>query len=397
MRVRLLGENLIAFRTTSGQVGLLGDNCPHRGASLFFGRNEEEGLRCVYHGWKFDVAGNCTDMPNEPAESNFKHKIHHTAYPCRELNGIVWTYMGDGPAPGLPGIEWAGLPEAQRYVSKRVQECNWVQGFEGGIDSSHSAFLHSRLDGPGGPGQNPGNQGVNIRAIDKHPRFETVETPFGVLIAARRNAGEDRYYWRVTPFVMPFYNIIPPYGPSPTIGGLAWVPMDDTTTMVWSITWHPTRALTDDEIGKLRSYPGGGIHIGPEGLLPPTSAPGGAWRTVANQRNDFLLDRELERTKLFIGIANLSLQDQAVQESMGAIFDRTREHLGSSDTGIIAVRRRLMAAARALQQDGTTPPGVDPETARVRSASYLLPRGVSWLEAGREHFVLRPGEDYVAV
>src|SRR4051812_4507368 len=136
LRVKHLSETLIAFRDTDGQVGLVAENCPHRGASLFFGRNEEAGLRCVYHGWKFDSSGSCVDMPNEPPESNFKHKVKVTAYPCRERNGIIWAYLGPvGDEPPLPEIEWAVLPESQRYISKRVQECSWVQGFEGGIDS----------------------------------------------------------------------------------------------------------------------------------------------------------------------------------------------------------------------------------------------------------------------
>src|SRR5579885_1952307 len=133
VRVRLLGEDLVAFRDSMGQLGLLGAHCPHRGASLFFGRNEECGLRCVYHGWKFDVAGACVDMPSEPEESTFKERVRATAYPCVERGGVVWTYMGP-PAlqPPLPELEWALLPEPQRYASKRLQECNWLQAMEGG-------------------------------------------------------------------------------------------------------------------------------------------------------------------------------------------------------------------------------------------------------------------------
>jgi phthalate 4,5-dioxygenase len=398
VRIRHLGESLIAFRDTDGQVGLVAENCPHRGASLFFGRNEEAGLRCVYHGWKFDISGSCVDMPNEPPESNFKHKVKVAAYQCRERNGIVWAYLGEpGDEPPLPQIEWATLPEGQRYISKRVQECNWVQGFEGGIDSSHSAFLHSRLDTLAISGVRRPTAGPGIRARDKHPRFETVDTESGVLIAARRNADDDHYYWRITPFVMPCYNIIPPYGDSPTVGGLAWVPMDDETTMVWSITWHPTRELTEPELTQMRSYPGGGIHVGQEGLLPATTQPGGRWRTRASRHNDYLVDREAQRTSYFFGVLNLSLQDQAVQESMGPILDRRREHLGTSDTGIIAVRRRLLRAVKELGEGVDAAIGLTPEQQRVRSAAMVLPKSESWLRALREHLMVREGVDYTAV
>src|SRR5215211_2343122 len=142
LRIRLLSENMIAFRTTSGQVGLVANACPHRGASLFFGRNEEEGLRCVYHGWKFDVEGNCVDMPSEPAESNFKSKVRVQAYPCQERNGIIWTYMGprDVPPP-LPELEGNLSAEGAGRVQKLVRECNFMQALEGDIDTIHAGFL----------------------------------------------------------------------------------------------------------------------------------------------------------------------------------------------------------------------------------------------------------------
>src|SRR5438132_4140444 len=147
LRVRLLGEDLIAFRSTSGEVGLIQNACPHRGASLFFGRNEENGLRCVYHGWKFDVTGQCVDMPSEPAESNFKSKIKAKAYPCVERNGIIWMYMGPRETPPpLPEMEWNLLPDGQYRIGMNLRECNWVQATEGGIDSAHSAILHSTMD-----------------------------------------------------------------------------------------------------------------------------------------------------------------------------------------------------------------------------------------------------------
>jgi nitrite reductase/ring-hydroxylating ferredoxin subunit len=395
-RVRLLGEDLILFRDTAGTAGLLANNCPHRGASLFFGRNEEEGLRCVYHGWKFDVAGRCVDMPNEPPESNFKDKVHATAYPCAERGGVIWTYMGNrSDPPALPELEWNIIPEEQRFITMRHEACNFAQAIEGGIDSSHSGFLHSRLsateDVERGRSQG-GSEGMRYKTQDKHPRFEVVDTDYGVLIGARRDAEADSYYWRITQFLMPFFQMIPPYGESPTIGGHAWVPVDDYNTMSWSITWHPTRPLTGKELERMRAYPTGGIHVGDEGILAPTTQAWGRWMPRANASNDYELDIEAQKTVLFSGILNLALQDSGMQESMGPIYNRTQEHLGASDTGIIQMRKRLINAAILLRERGVTPTGVDsPAAYRVRSAGVVLPRSAAWVEAAQDHLTARPG------
>jgi phthalate 4,5-dioxygenase len=396
MRVRLCGEDLILFRDSDGRPGLLANNCAHRGASLFFGRNEESGLRCVYHGWKFDVSGHCVDMPNEPPESNFKDKVRQRAYPCEERGGVIWAYMGPREQPpALPEIEWNLLPEDQRFITMRYEACNFAQAIEGGIDSSHSGFLHSRLsakeDVERGREQG-GSEGMRYKTQDKHPRFEVVDTDYGVLIGARRDAEADSYYWRITQFLMPFFQMIPPYGESPTIGGHAWVPIDDENTMSWSITWHPTRALTEKELERMRAYPTGGIHVGEEGIQPASTQAWGRWMPKANGSNDYLLDHEAQKTRLFSGILNLALQDSGMQESMGPIYNRTQEHLGASDTGIIQMRKRLISAAIALRERGVTPTGVDtPAAYRVRSAGVVLPRKAVWVEAAQDHLQARPG------
>src|SRR4051794_4641003 len=180
LRVKHLSETLIAFRDTDGQVGLVAENCPHRGASLFFGRNEEAGLRCVYHGWKFDAAGTCVDMPNEPPESNFKHKVKITTYPARDLGGVIWVYMGPPELqPDLPALEWSLVPESHRYHTKRIQACNWAQAQEGGIDSSHISFLH-RDQGPGtATAMRRQIGGTDLSRRDTAPHFEIVGTPYG--------------------------------------------------------------------------------------------------------------------------------------------------------------------------------------------------------------------------
>lgn len=366
-RVRLLGEDLIMFRDSSGQVGLLGNNCPHRGASLFFGRNEEEGIRCVYHGWKFDISGACVDMPNEPAESNFKHKVRATAYPCREYGGMVWTYMGPRSVPPeLPQLEWANVPEDQRSLTPVLRECNWVQALEGDIDTAHLYFLHARLNP--NEGRTPENdQGVFHE--DRHPRLFLVDTPYGLMYGAQRDEGPTDYYWRITQFMYPFHTFFPPGGFA-GVPGHIWVPVDDHNTIVWSVAWNPLVPLVQ------RTGQGAtGV-----GFLPPTSDALGRWRANANKTNDYLIDRDAQRTKTFTGIPTIPMQDQAVTESMGEIMDRTAEHLGTTDATIIQVRRKLLKAAKALRDDGITPPGVDnPEFYAVRTASLVLPRTADWV------------------
>ncbi len=387
VRVRLLGEDLIAFRDTDGKVGLLAHNCPHRGASLFFGRNEEGGLRCVYHGWKFSTDGMCLDMPNEPPESDFRHKVRAVGYPTRERNGVVWAYLGspDTVLPELPDLEWNLVPAAQRYATKRVQDCNWVQAVEGGIDPSHSGFLHAPLH------VDVSTMSARDRyRLDKRPHFALLETPYGLRIGARRSADADRFYWSITHFMMPFYNAFNSGSgddPQPSVGGFAWVPMDDTTTMAWCFTWNPQRPLRDDERGdhpRVRS----GVHLTASARLPTSSAAGGAWRPIANRANEYLLDRHVQRTSRFFGVPGISPQDAAIQESMGSIADRSVEHLGSSDSAVIRVRRLWLSAA----DEGASPPGVGaPESYRVRATGFVIGRDEDWTTAAADWVTGQPG------
>jgi phthalate 4,5-dioxygenase len=382
LRVRLLGEDLVAFRDTDGRVGLLANHCAHRGASLFFGRNEECGLRCVYHGWKYDVAGRCVDMPNEPPESNFKDKIRHIAYPCQERGEVIWTYMGPlTEPPPLPDLEWALVPSSQRLVTYRWQDCNWMQAVEGGIDSSHISFLHRRI--PDLRGQSA-DQTVLFRSRDTHPRFEVLDTDYGAVIAARREAEADRYYWRISQFLMPFHQMIPPTGGEGR-GGHAWVPVDDEHTLTWTMSVHPGRT---DEERDAALHNGAGTYASLDQLAPPISGPYGAWRSALNVTNDYGLDRSLQKNDLFFGIRGLWAQDQAVQESQGPIYDRSSEHVGSADLAIIRVRQLLIEAARALRERGLAPASASKAAAyRVRSAALILPRDASWLEASRDHLI----------
>ena len=357
-KVRLLGEDLVAFRDTRGDVGLLAANCPHRGAALFFGRNEECGLRCSYHGWKWDVAGRCVDMPNEAEESTFKDKVRARAYPCRDVNGVIWTYMGpDGTAPPLPAFEINTLPAEQVYPPlMMLEECNWVQALEGDIDSSHIDFVHAK--------RTPDSKQRGTFHRDKRPRLRS------------RSDTEGLYWHRITQFIMPFFSMIAASDPQ-IVSARAWVPLDDNYNLQFVMRGRLDRPVTEEERRQIRDpFAAWG------GYLEATSDPRTRFYTAANLHNDFKQDRELQK-ELTLGIPFLgNIQDRAMTETMGPIYDRTQEHLGTTDAMVIFMRRRLIDAARALRDQGTVPVGVDdPSLCRVRPASVLLPEGESWITA----------------
>jgi len=390
MRVRLLGENLIAFRVTSGKVGLVENHCPHRGASLFFARNEEGGLRCAYHGWKFDCEGACVDMPNEPDESTFKAKVRARAYPCVERNGIVWTYMGPRRTPPpLPDIEPNLVPSEEVVIQKALRECNWFQGLEGDIDTSHLGFLHLGSVKP--DGVKPGTFDYYIVA-DRAPRYEVIDTEFGTSYGCYRSAEPDTYYWRIAHFLFPFYTMIPTGILGMQVLVRAWVPVDDEHIMFWGIGVPSTRTgrgatggATALQAGAQATQAAAGGLAGGHGFLPDTTDWLGRFRLVQNKRNDYLIDREAQKTRSYTGIAGIHQQDQAITESMGPIIDRTEEHLGTSDAMVIRTRRRVINAAKALRDRGEPPPGVDdPAVYLCRSGGVILPRDANWLEATRE-------------
>jgi phthalate 4,5-dioxygenase oxygenase subunit len=406
-RTRLLGEDLLVLRMTSGDLAAFNPACPHRGASLYFGRNEENGLRCAYHGWKFDAAGACIDMPSEPPESNFKDKVKLKHYAVKERNGLVWIYMGpfqDTP-PELPLLEWNLVPEDQCYLSKRVAQNNFMQSMEGEIDSSHSGFLHSRFDEPYAGSERSANvrqqQGMVYKMLDKHPRFQALDTDYGVLIGARRNAEEDSYYWRITQFLAPFHTIIPPYGDNPSFSGHAWVPMDDHHTLALCFTYHPTEALSEPMLRTLKH----GQRAGQEGLhptvdafLPPANRPEAAWWPKHNIDNDFGIDWEVQRIEQFSGLPGTWPQDSGMQETMGHIYDRTQEHLGVSDSAIIRTRRSLIQAARNLENLGIEPASAsDPDMYSIRSAAIVLPRSADWIEGSTYFREVEKGVNHAAV
>jgi phenylpropionate dioxygenase-like ring-hydroxylating dioxygenase large terminal subunit len=389
VRIRLLGENLIAFRMTSGKVGMVADACPHRGASLFFGRNEEEGLRCVYHGWKFDASGACVDMPSEPAESNFKSKVRARAYPVQERAGIVWTYMGPREVPPpLPMLEATMVQGSRPQLC--LMECNWLQTLEGDLDTSHLGFLHLGAVKP--ENSIPGSYDYYM-VTDRAPRYEIIESEVGTTYGAYRPAEEDTTYWRIAHYMFPFYALIPTGDLGKIIRAQAWVPLDDHNTMYWGWQVAGTLAGRGGQQATTTNQATGrpvnaAAPVGRAGFeyLPTTSDWLGRYRLDQTRENDYGLDREAQkRGDSFTGIRGVRQQDKAVAESMGAVMDRTNEHLGTSDSMIIRTRRRLLRAVRALAETGEAPPGVDrPELYRTRSGSIILPRGADWL-AATEH------------
>jgi phenylpropionate dioxygenase-like ring-hydroxylating dioxygenase large terminal subunit len=357
VRIKLLGEKLVGFRDTSGKIGLIDEFCAHRRVSLWFGRNEENGIRCPYHGWKYDVSGQCTEVPSEDDGSELCKSVKLTAYPCVELGGVIWTYMGPPEKqPPVPEFEWTQVPESHRHISKRIQECNYLQAMEGGIDSSHVSWLHS-----GELKTDPlhvNTEGAK-HIVNRRPVFEVHKADTGLVIAAKRKVDEEKSYWRVTQWIMPWYTMIPPYGDN-ALRGHAFVPMDDENCVVWNWAHHPTRPLNESEMDAMTKEDGAYA-----ALIP------GTFRPVANKDNDYLIDRAGQKSgRYYSGVKGIAMQDASLQESMGPIVERQLEVLVATDHGIVQARRRLMNAATQLT-DGAAPPGLDPATHHVRSASFV--------------------------
>ncbi|HUZ75309.1 MAG TPA: Rieske 2Fe-2S domain-containing protein [Stellaceae bacterium] len=372
LRVRLLGEDLIAFRDSAGRVGLVDAFCPHRRAPLFFGRNEECGLRCVYHGWKFDVAGACVDMPSEPADSPLKAEVRLKSYPTVERGGIVWAYLGPPRAmPAEPDYEWTRAPATHRAVSKSHQSNNYLQALEGGLDTAHVSFLHNNRIGDRN----------NLFTRDGAPRIEVFETDYGYHYVATRKIDAAQNLVRVYQYILPFQQMRPNVTQTglssnfkvPRYDGHIWVPIDDGETAVynWMCGYDAAAALDPDYVERLEA----GYGRGRDDYIPGTD------RLKANAANDYFIDRAAQKTTSFTGITGINTQDMAVQEGMGAITDRSREYLASSDRAITVLRRMLLEATRAVER-GETPRGTDPETYRaVRPHDGLVPAGGDWRTA----------------
>jgi phthalate 4,5-dioxygenase len=379
LRVRLLGEDLLAFRDTNGKVGLVDAFCPHRRAPLFFGRNEECGIRCVYHGWKFDVNGNCVDLPSEPSTSPMRDEVKIAAYPTLEKGGIIWAYLGpraEMPAP--PDYEWTRAPATHRYVNKTMEGCNYLQALEGGLDTAHSSFLHNNR---------VGNNRM-LRNRDTAPRLDVEKTDYGYYYVSTRNADEDGKYVRVYHYVMPFQQMrgnIRTFDGSlskvPKLDGHIWVPVDDETTCVynWACSYDRAVPLTPEYCEDFNLRYG----RGKEDYIPGT-----AW-LKRNLSNDYMIDRAAQRNQTFTGIKGVNTQDYAVQEGMGPIVDRSKENLGTTDRAIVTMRRLLLDATRAVER-GEKPLALDPASYRnVRPYDNLVPADQDWREVFAQELVAK--------
>lgn len=380
VRVRLLGEDLVAFRDSKGDVGLVDAFCPHRRAPMFFGRNEECGLRCVYHGWKFDRTGACVDMPSEPADSLFKSKVAIASYPTWEGGGAVWTYMGPPELqPPPPNYEWVRAPATHCKISKTFEDANYLQALEGGLDTAHSSFAHN---------ERLGDKNW-IRNRDGAPRLDVSRTDYGYTYVSTRNMGDDGKYVRVYHYVMPAQALrggVTSWtgigmADVPRLDSHVWVPIDDETTWVWNIVWSydANVPITEEWHAKDEARFG----RGPDDLIP------GTFKLKKNLANDFMIDRQMQKTKNFTGIVGINTQDMALQEGMGKIVDRSKERLGTSDKAIIACRQLLLEAIAKVEA-GEAPRAVDPASyERVRPYDSIIPHDRAWETAFADELVAK--------
>ena len=370
VRVRLLGEDLVAFRDSDGKIGMLDAYCPHRRAPMFFGRNEDCGLRCVYHGWKFDRHGDCADMPSEPAGTPLQARVKIKAYPAVEKAGVIWVYMGQKEkTPPVPDYEWMRAPESHRFVSKTYEDCNYLQALEGGLDTAHSSFAHNNsLDNPNTP-----------RNKDTAPNLEVELTDYGYRYISTRKSDAGRNYIRVYQYIMPTQqvrgSVIAIEGGRaqyPRFDGHIWVPIDDESCFVFNTMYSYDRdtALPRDVVMDWETRAG----RGPEHHVP------GTFKLKANASNDYFIDRQRQKTETFTGIDGVNTQDYALQEGMGKIVDRSLENLGTSDRAIVAMRRMMLRSIDAVA-NGEDPPGLDPAIhGNVRPHDNYLDAGKDWRE-----------------
>jgi len=371
VRVNVLGEKLVGFRDTAGKIGLIDAYCPHRRANLFWGRNEQHGLRCVYHGWKFDATGQCTDLPNCPEGATLKDRVKTTAYPTLERGGLVWAFLGPRALmPAFPAYEGFSTVENRGYITKIIAKGNYLQIMEGDIDSSHVSFLHSRLDND----PLPGSRVDPNTFADRQPRWFPQETDYGLMLTAQRNAGPDHFQWRINQYLMPYITLIAAPPGLPVLHQVR-CPIDDETSMHFRCFIHPERPLTAEEIATCEA-----------GVISPEMIPG-TFTMKENLANEYLIDRDDQRTTTYTGIKSIVAQDLAVVQDQGggAIADRSLEYLVSSDRAIIMLRKRLLTAVKALQQGIEPPEARNGKSVAVRPGDFKLPRDVPFVEGAREH------------
>jgi phthalate 4,5-dioxygenase oxygenase subunit len=376
VRARLLGEDLVVFRDTDGRLGVLGEYCLHRRASLAFGRNEQCGLRCLYHGWKFDVEGNVVDMPSEPPGAAQRLGKKTRAYPVREAGGFVWIWMG--PPDEMREFEppaWAPAPGIRYAIVKIHTECNWAQVLEGSIDSAHSSSLHSTNMPPGEVEGSTATDTAWVRpSTDKAPRLQFEPTGYGFRYAAIRKPirnPETHQYVRTTLFIAPFTVLIPPNDQYNLAQML--VPVDDVNTMFYWVAWHPdpVRGITQEA---WRRFCAAEVGVDLDEC----------YRKKRNLRNRYLQDREAMKLGDWTGITGIPAQDMAMWESMGPITDRSEDDFGTSDLAVAQFRRMMVAAAERFRSGGSAigTAGERPPYVELASFEGVVPKTTDWRTLG---------------
>ncbi len=383
IRVRILGEDLIAFRASDGRVGLVEPVCPHRGADLYFGRNEDCAIRCVYHGWKFDLEGNAIEMPNVPPDAAYHGKMRIRAYPTREFAEMVWAYMGPADAmPALPALEVGLVPASHRFVTKKLQECNWAQSIEGALDTAHFSFLHMpapHVAETAHPDANADQKRLKWMRDDPLPRFSFVDHAAGFAAGAARKADDGDLYWRISQYLLPNHSLAPNALPGENYQGQTWVPISDTECWIYTYAWNPERPLGEAERAKIASGHGVIGEVGPD-YVP-----------IRNRSNDYRIDREDQRLRTYTGIRGVSEQDAMVQDSQGLIVDRTREHLTPTDAAVVRFRRVVLAGAKDLAAGSAPEAARDAQAYRLRSGSWVAGAGTAFEQVMLERFAHRDG------
>ena len=357
VKVRLLGENFVAFRSEDGRVGIMEELCPHRRASLILARNEDCALRCLFHGWKFGLDGHAIEAPSEPPDRvDFVNKVRTRRIHARDSANLIWAYIGTGEPPQFPAFEFTSVPLDQVQIAEVPGRCNWAQLAEGQLDSAHISHLHASTSGP---------SLTSLSLADRAPRFDVENTPWGMHVAATRALTASDRYTRITEFVMPSWEFIP----RPTAPGTAeyddmarfvvhQTPVDDVTTKVWYIIWHPARAITYDE-ARWTVWNDEYLAVIDEPLMGQ--------------------DRTLMKSGHMSGVNNLLTEDMLVAETMGPIADRTGEYLGSSDAAVARFRRLFLDAVRE-NAGGNIPRGCSGSEPyhRIVGIGVLHPANVAW-------------------
>ncbi len=381
VRLKLLGEKLIAFRDSAGRVGVLDHRCPHRCASLFYGRNEEGGLRCVYHGWKYDVEGRCLEQANVPAHQVFADKVRAKAYLAAERNGMFWVFMGDRErVPALPPFEATLLPQDQVEYRLVMRRCNWLQAMDGDLDTSHVGLLHF---GGARPAADLDMESRNL-VLNKAPDYRVNDTQFGLSYGAYRPAADGGTYWRTAHYLFPFWVMPPITSVEDNVLVRGWIPLDDAHCMFVGIAHknHFRESLNR------KPLPGGTLI---DKLHPNGSDWLGRYRNVEAEENDYFIDRDIQRDRSFTGIEGIHVQDQCITESMGPIVDRSFETLSPSDIAVVRGRRCMLRAVEAFQQGKRPPAADDPALyGGVRGGYYTTQDTGDWLKTQKARVAAAP-------